>query len=550
MAETPSLGISRGPNRGEAAFLGESSFDPIRMSENIVRQEQQKRLQNKQQGEQQLQALLSDDFKAKWDIDKLNYFDPKIKAFRDEVISAFRANNGRLTPEQRILLENQKKSIEEEVLLSNTVQQSYINQVNKLKGSKGEFDEVASEENLRTFADPKSNPETAKELQEVYGGDVFKWRADNAMKYGLVPSFSFDKYTDEIMKGENLSELPIQDATGKVVTEQLPGGDYLYRVEKKLSPEQAKTLASRVWNETNAQSSKAKDMAYSAVDQSFSIDESGNVSFGMGGAISDEDSDKILEYAGSLAGLSKDEARRRLAQGYLATTFERKSDKGVMTRKSRAIPQPRTSRGGGGGSTDEVFLTGQGQNELSFSAEVKNDKGEWVQSTPEKRTVTYPNGMNFKPAKATLPASPNLVSTKDNRRLTKTDVTDIEYGQAVIVPVFLSGERAGKVIPDTMLEEQKKNGNVKYSVYTFGNGTERTRDGKSNSITVYRPASEAISAIKQNLPAAYRQSLQQNYDKLVAEAEELNKSLKPKTKTQAKAKKPATKPTYDPNDPL
>jgi hypothetical protein len=360
MAEPLSPSISQGINRGEAAFLGDSSFDPIRFTEDVVRQEQQRRIGEKKENESTLKGLLDDNFKAKWDIDVLNEIQPQIDDFRGRVLQVFSTQGGRFTPEQKIKFTNEQKQIEQNVLLSNTVYDAYNRNVQKLedarrRGGDG-IDVTLSEQNLRTFADPMSNEETAKEVAQNYGGSVVKWRADNALKYGLAPSFSFDEYTDSIMKGESVSEMPIQDQKGSVITEKLPGGDYLYRVEKKLSPQQASTLASRVWNESNLQANKAKEMAFGAVDESFSIDNSGNVSFAIGGAITEEDGDKILEYAGKLEGLSKDEVRKRLAKGYLATTFERKSDKGVMTRKSRAVPQARTSGGGGGGkSWDERF---------------------------------------------------------------------------------------------------------------------------------------------------------------------------------------------------
>lgn len=361
MAEPLSPSISQGINRGEAAFLGESSFDPVRFTEGIVRQEQQRRLAEQKQGKEDLKSLIDDNFKAKWDIDAIKQFQPRIDAFRNNVVNAFKSSKGRLNPEQKIMFEQEKRRIQEDVLLSNTVYDAYSSNVKKLEEASrqggGGLDIEISRKNLETFKDPMSNPLTAKEVQELYGGNVLKWRADNAMKYGLEPSFSFDAYTDKIMKGENLSELPIQDATGKVITEKLPGGDYLYRVEKKLSPQQAATLANRVWVETDSSANKAKEMAFGSVDESFTIDDSGNVSFAIGGAITEEDGDKILEYAGKLDGLSKDEIKKRLAKGYIATTFERKSDKGVMTRKSRAIPQPRSSSyGAGGGGWDSKFV--------------------------------------------------------------------------------------------------------------------------------------------------------------------------------------------------
>jgi hypothetical protein len=212
---------------------------------------------------------------------------------------------------------------------------------------------------------------------------------DNALNYGLVPSFSFDKYTDDIMKGENLSEMPIQDAKGNVLTEKLPGGDYLYRVERKLSPEQASALAGRVWSEENPKSNKAKNRAFSAVDESFTISNGGNVSFAIGGELTEEAGDKILEYAGKLDGLSTDEARKKLAKGYLAYTFEQKSDKGVMTRKSRAIPQGRSSRyGGGGGGWESKYS-------ISVTDEPEDKTGEVKQTLGITKFPTAPGQLSY-----------------------------------------------------------------------------------------------------------------------------------------------------------
>lgn len=533
------LSISRGPNRGEAAFLGESSFDPIRFTENLVRQEQQNRLQRKKEGEQELKALLTDDFKAKWDIDKLKYFDPKIKAFREEVISAFRENKGRLTPEQRILLENQKKAIQEEVLLSNTVQESYIDQAKLLDADKaGAYDQDKSRENLKIFADPTSNPETAKELMDVYGGDVFRWRADNAMKYGLVPSFSFDAFVDKTIKSENVSDMPIRDNDGNVVSEKLPSGQYLIQSERRLTDEQANSLAQRTWNENNASAQKAKDFALQMVDASYTIDDSGNLSFVVGQTVPPEDNEKIMQYLGgekALAGLSKEEARNKLGKAYLAMTMERKSDKGIITKLTSKDPSfmyRRSSGGGGGGGDWQLGDPIKTVKKISYEEGTKDPSGNYTGDvTTTDREVTTELYLSLKPAKTTMGASSLTRNTANGKQVSNTKVKDIEYGDMAIVAV---NKATGQIMADEFLKDPKIKKNIKYTIVSFGNGKEDRPFGQPLNVSVYTPTEEVLNALMNAGGAKYAEKVKSKYDFMKAEADKLNKSLnKPATRTGA-----------------
>lgn len=531
------LSISTGPNRGEAAFLGESSFDPIRFTEGLVKQEQQNRLQRKKEGEQELKALLTDDFKAKWDIDKLKYFDPKIKAFREEVITAFRENKGRLTPEQRILLENQKKAIQEEVLLSNTVQESYVDQVKKLKAAPGKYDVKASEANLKKFADPMSDPETAKELMEVYGGDVFKWRADNAMKYGLVEPFIFDKYVDEVIKAESISEIPLRDAKGQIATEKLPSGQYAYQSERRLTDEQANSLAQRTWNEKNETSQKAKDFALQMVDASYTIDDNGNLSFIVGQTVPPEDNEKIMQYLGgekALAGLSKEEARNKLGKAYLAMTMERKSDKGLVTKltsKDPSLIYRRTTGGGGGGDSDwKIGDPIKTVKKISYEEGVKDATGKYTGDiTTTDREVTTELYLSLKPAKTTMGASSLTRNTANGKQVSNTKVKDIEYGDMAIVAV---NKTTGQIMADEFLKDPKIKKNIKYTIVSFGNGKEDRPFGQPLNVSVYTPTEEVLNALMNAGGAKYGEKVKSKYDFMKAEADKLNKNLnKPATRT-------------------
>jgi len=356
MAEPLSPSISQGINRGEAAFLGDSSFDPIRFTEGVVRQEQQRRIGEKREREQEYKSLLDDDFKAKWDIDAIKAFQPRIESFRNNVISAFKESKGRLTPEQKIMFESEKKRIQEDVLLSNTVYDAYVRNVNRLSQNPKGLDIESSRRNLEVFKDPMSDPNTAKEVQELYGGDIVRWRADNALKYGLVDELDRNVEFGNIAKTIKPSTNFVRDEKGDVKQTYNPQtGSYEKQMITEINPQDFESKITEIYTTDNYKNKKLREADEAFVEQVFSFDpQTGDVLYDQNDPLAVsvfQGAAQTIKGMTDPAKIKKELAKEKTRQ-YLESFLPEASVKQLRDRR----PQARTSGGGGGGkSWDDRF---------------------------------------------------------------------------------------------------------------------------------------------------------------------------------------------------
>lgn len=355
MAELDPLSISSGPNRGEAAFLGESSFDPIQTSYRLAN-ELRARRKEKQAQQQADIALLDDKIKTQWDADTINYFSPRIQALKEDIIKTFQDQKGEITPIQRMQFKNAWDELRNEADVNNANWTDYRDQVRLLdRDTEGKYDREASVQLMNLWRNPYSDPAAKAEIENTYGGNINKWRAANAEKFRLIPSFSMDKYIGDVTKDEKAQTFAVRDEKGNVVYGKHPTGERYFQEETKLTPQSLNTVNNRIWGENNYQANQAKQRARSQVDKLFTINDAGLVGYDSGMTEAEKlDAKYIIEQAGDLRGLKPEEIKERLAKGYTALQIDRKTNQGRKLRDIGFAPQP---SGGGKSFADKYTVT-------------------------------------------------------------------------------------------------------------------------------------------------------------------------------------------------
>lgn len=386
MAQDP-LAVSTGIGRGEAVVHRGSSYDPVQATERAALQAyqitEQKKRERKAQDEANA-ALLSDDIKSNWDTDNFNYFQPKLQSLKKSIVDRFKETGGRLTPLERKQFENEWSNLKNQANLSNTVYKGYVEQAKALdKDAEGKFDREKSANNLRIFRDPSSNPETARELNEVYGGDVLKWRANNAGKYGLVPSWNEDKYYGDMTKDETTTTSFRKNKKGEYVTETLNGQTYGW-TDDTIPQERVDILVDRMWRGTSDNDKRARERAAQRASEMFVIANDGSVGIMQDISESQKQTARDIINSIDMRGMSPQEKARALSMGVSRNQFEgakRKSNPVEITKT-----QSQQNAGGTGSFTDKYVVTTVYTPEDPQKVQVPGDR--YVGGTPSVRTVS------------------------------------------------------------------------------------------------------------------------------------------------------------------
>lgn len=355
MAIQDGLAISQGTNRGEAAFLGESSFDPIEYSYQWAQRKRRENEENKLSKAQDV-ALLNDRIKTQWDSDTFNYFNPKVEQLKSSIMDAMKTSKGQLTPIQKMEFKGAWDEIKGEAEVNNQLWKSYQDQVKNLEADpQGEkWDRDVSIKKLQMFRDPYSVPELKAEIQQNYGGNINAWRTANYAKYGLEPSYNFDKYIGDITKDEKVQDYVVKDPkTGKPIEGKYSTGEKYITVGQKYTPEQVSSITNRIWNENNYKSDKTKERAISFVDKTYSLGDGGIVTFPSEMPPEEKKiAQKAIQYAGDMRGLSVAEMQKKLAKGYLSAVIDIRGDQGTKPHDLGFAPQG-NNYGGGKGFSDK-----------------------------------------------------------------------------------------------------------------------------------------------------------------------------------------------------
>jgi hypothetical protein len=344
------LEISTGPGRGEAAFLGESSFDPVanarRVGETIRVEQERKKAQQRDDF-----SLLNDDIKTKWDTDTFNYFEPRIQQLKTSIVDVFKKQNGELTPIQRMEFKNSWDKLKNEADVSNATFASYAKQVQDLDKNPDKFDLEESRANLNILRDPLSNPETKKEVEQVYGGNVLKWRADNASKYTLAPAFSREAFIQDLMKGKGLDEQVLydKDKAGNPILYKNEAGGYEYRIKKGVSDDQLETKVNAIWSDTDRKSERTREQDLKTVKEKFIIDEFGNpVLRNEADVIGQE----VLKRAKLKGKITPDEVYKELGKAY---TFADLRNRFKLEEQVKPASRQPVGRSGGSKGFDDKY---------------------------------------------------------------------------------------------------------------------------------------------------------------------------------------------------
>lgn len=342
--------ISRGTNSGEAAFLGGSSFDPVanarRVGENIRIEKEKQNLQQRED-----LSLLNDNIKTKWDTDTFNFFEPRINELKTNIMESFKKQNGKLTPIQRMEFKNAWDGLRNEAEVSNATFKSYADQVGLLDKNPDKFDLEESRTNLNILRDPLSNPETKKEVEQLYGGNVLKWRADNAEKYTLVPAFSREAFVQDLMKGKGLDEQAIyeKDKAGNPIVYKNDAGGYEYRIKKGVTDDQINAKVNAIWSDTDRKSQRTREQDLATVKEKFIIDEYGNP------VLKDQTDvigQQVLKSAKLKGKITPDEIYKELGKAY---TYSDLRNRFKLEEQIKPASRQAASKSGGGKGFDDRY---------------------------------------------------------------------------------------------------------------------------------------------------------------------------------------------------
>lgn len=529
--------ISQGTNRGEAVFLGDSTFDPVANARRVgetIRMEREKR--DKQQEEDL--SLLNDNIKTKWDTDTFNYFEPRIGQLKSTIIDAFKKQEGKLTPIQRMEFKNAWDGIRNEAEVSNATFNAYANQVKMLDQNPDKYDLEESRANLNILRDPLSNPETKKEVEQMYGGNVLKWRADNAEKYALVPAYSREGFVQDLMKGKGLEAQAVYDraADGKPIAYKTETGTYEYRGKKGVTDNQIKSKVEAIWGDTDRKSQRTRQQDLEAVKEKFIIDEMGRP------VLVDETdtlSQEVLKNANLKGKTTPDEIYKELGKSFTFTDLRQRFPQSDIRQPIANKPMGRTS----GGKGDDNGISEPSQRSINVSYLTNQGDKETTETTTD-------SSISIKPTKVTMTTSPRTVDLNGNTFIGDSKVRDIEYGQMDVVPVWRTGPNKGKVVADSFLKNPKLNNSamIEYTVISFGNavegmGTEATQR------SIYTPTTDIIGALTSQESASYKESLKKAFAKQQQVAEQKNRKLRGEQQS-AQPSKPNTGGIKPVNNPL
>lgn len=344
--------ISQGTNRGEAVFLGDSTFDPVANARRVgetMRMEREKR--DKQQEEDF--ALLSDDISAKWASDSYNYIAPKVQSLKQDIIETFKKQDGKLNPLQRMQYKAAWDRIGMEAKASDSIHKAYENQVKELDDNPDNYDFYESRRRLNIFNNPYLDPQAKEEIQKKYGGDVVKWRIDNADKYQLEPKYSREAFIQELMKGRGFDPQVtyVKDETGKPKLFKNEAGGYEYKIQTGVTDDQISTKVDAIWTDTDRKSKRTRDQDLETVKEKFIIDEYGNP------VLKDETDvigQEVLKNAKLKGKVTPDEVLKELGRAYTFTNLRNRFEV-----KERMAPASKESKGrtsGGKGFTDNYTV--------------------------------------------------------------------------------------------------------------------------------------------------------------------------------------------------
>jgi hypothetical protein len=324
---------------GEAVVLKGNGFEDYTQKVLGIRA---KEGEERKKTEAEIGKLLQDNIQSKWAQDNINYFQPATQALKDETIKMYKESNGKLDTVQLYGIQSKWNKLKEQATASNSLYEEELGRIKQIEEHPEKLDVEQSNSIRQIYADPMSNPTTAKEVQAL-GGDVVKWRSLNARRFGNIRSYDMN---EDIMKGfkDKTSKEYVRDAKGQVKWNQGPGGLLIANFKEGIDPEKIATHYNTFWDRTNYEGDKFRKGAMKKATEEFEIQEDGTV------VPLTQDAVNAQMMAPNLKGLSKDQKLAQLGKAMgleqVKATFP--SKEGIATEKPMNVNVNTSAEGGKG----------------------------------------------------------------------------------------------------------------------------------------------------------------------------------------------------------
>jgi hypothetical protein len=322
---------------GEAVVLKGNGFEDYTQKVLGIRA---KEGEERKKTEAEIGKLLQDNIQSKWAQDNINYFQPATQALKDETIKMYKESNGKLDSVQLYGIQSKWNKLKEQALASNSLYEEELTRIKQIEEHPDKVDTEESNKIRQIYADPMSNPTTAKEVQAL-GGDIVKWRSLNARRFGNIRSYDIN---DDIEKGfkDKLSKEYKRDKSGKVIWNKTPEGLLVADYTEGLNPEKIATHYSTFWDRTNFEGKKFRDASMTKASKEFDIQDDGTI------IALTPDAVKAQMYAPDLKGLSKDQKFAQLgkAMGLVQVKATKPDKEGIATEKPMNIKIDNSAGGG------------------------------------------------------------------------------------------------------------------------------------------------------------------------------------------------------------
>lgn len=339
---------------GEAVVLKGNGFEDYTQKVLGIRA---KEGEERKKTEAEIGKLLQDNIQSKWAQDNINYFQPATQALKDETIKMYKESNGKLDTVQLYGIQSKWNKLKEQALASNSLYEEELTRIKQIEEHPDKVDAEESNKIRQIYADPMSNPTTAKEVQAL-GGDIVKWRSLNARRFGNIRSYDIN---DDIEKGfkDKLSKEYKRDKSGKVIWNKTPEGLLIAEYTEGLNPEKIATHYSTFWDRTNFEGKKFRDASMTKASNEFDVQDDGTI------VALTPDAVKAQMYAPDLKGLSKDQKLAQLgkAMGLVQVKARKPDNEGIATEKPMNI---KIDNSAGGGLGWKKFNWGGGTKAMDF----------------------------------------------------------------------------------------------------------------------------------------------------------------------------------------
>lgn len=264
---------------GEAVVLGKGNFKDFTGNILKLRQKEDEDEEAKQTNAK-IGKLLQDQVQSKWAKDNIDYFQPKMQAIKDKTLELYKEKKGKLNSVDLYGIQSEWNKLKSEADASNSLYAENEKAIQQLREDpKGEkFDIEQSAIIRQKFADPMSDPELAKEVNEQYGGDVIKWRANNVGRFGNVGSYNIAEDIEKYAKDKLSRTYTRLDEKGERIFKTDPSGlfqstPYLEGLDK----EKARTSYNAFYDRTDYKGRKFKEEVGKMIGKNFDIKEDGTI---------------------------------------------------------------------------------------------------------------------------------------------------------------------------------------------------------------------------------------------------------------------------------